>query len=586
MPTSYPTPSEDQLIQLLDSPNPVAPGTFEVGLVLGGTVSAGCYTAGVLDFIFQALDAWEAARNSGMSDIPSHRLIIRGITGASGGGVNGAIAARALSTVYPPVSAATAAGSPRTDNPFYDVWVDGITLTDLLNTGDLESGANSSLLNGSVLQQVGSNMATFAGPPSPERGYLANPLPITLTLTNLTGIPNRTSLDTCIQSAPPASQLYYNSADWARISVAYPGPNVNPRPDEFQLDFQGLPASGSLLDWPSFYQFALATAAFPIGFPPILLNRPLSQYCYRAVVEALPTGPGGALQEEIVPLVPDWSSLIDPNTGQLPDPYQFLTVDGGATNNEPLELARTALAGIRGTNPRDGSVATRAVILVDPFAGSDDAGPSKPQPVLGMTMALLNGLLGQNRYDSADLLLATEPTVFSRFMISASRTAADGTLRTGGQAIASSGLMAVIGFACRDYRVHDYLLGRYNAWSYLKNELVMPDTNLALFTGTWSETAKEAFGVFDPDGKRYLPLIPLYGATATEPVTVPWPINALDPSIYKDALEARFSALAKANGPTGGIASILLPILSWLAEGDVADWVTGIMTTYIQENQS
>ena len=32
----------------------VPPGTFELGLVLGGTVSAGAYTGGVLDFLIEA----------------------------------------------------------------------------------------------------------------------------------------------------------------------------------------------------------------------------------------------------------------------------------------------------------------------------------------------------------------------------------------------------------------------------------------------------------------------------------------------------------------------------------------------------
>jgi predicted patatin/cPLA2 family phospholipase len=32
---------------------------FKIGLVLAGAVSAGAYTAGVVDFLFEALEAWE-----------------------------------------------------------------------------------------------------------------------------------------------------------------------------------------------------------------------------------------------------------------------------------------------------------------------------------------------------------------------------------------------------------------------------------------------------------------------------------------------------------------------------------------------
>lgn len=43
---------------------------FEVGLVLSGTVSAGPYTAGVIDYLIEALDAWYEAKRAGGSDIP------------------------------------------------------------------------------------------------------------------------------------------------------------------------------------------------------------------------------------------------------------------------------------------------------------------------------------------------------------------------------------------------------------------------------------------------------------------------------------------------------------------------------------
>jgi Resolvase, N terminal domain len=55
-------------------------GYFEIGLVLGGTVSAGAYTAGALDFLLQALEAWH---RSG----PPHQVRIPIVAGASGGGV-------------------------------------------------------------------------------------------------------------------------------------------------------------------------------------------------------------------------------------------------------------------------------------------------------------------------------------------------------------------------------------------------------------------------------------------------------------------------------------------------------------------
>ena len=35
------------------------PKSFELGLVMAGAISAGAYTAGVVDFLLQALEEWE-----------------------------------------------------------------------------------------------------------------------------------------------------------------------------------------------------------------------------------------------------------------------------------------------------------------------------------------------------------------------------------------------------------------------------------------------------------------------------------------------------------------------------------------------
>ena len=44
------------------TPNIVPPPVFGIGLALAGAISAGAYTAGVIDFLMQALQAWEEER--------------------------------------------------------------------------------------------------------------------------------------------------------------------------------------------------------------------------------------------------------------------------------------------------------------------------------------------------------------------------------------------------------------------------------------------------------------------------------------------------------------------------------------------
>src|SRR5262249_3607292 len=137
-----------------------------------------------------------------------------------------------------------------------------------------------------------------------------------------------------------------------------------PRPDEFVLGFgqQRLPQA---IDWSTFSLFARATSAFPLGFPPRPLVRPMAHYRYRVAVL-----PGDGIQPpRVVGLQPSWSDLIPEGASELPSDYHFLAVDGGAIDNEPIGLARRSLAGVLGRNPRDAKTANRSVLLIDPFAG-------------------------------------------------------------------------------------------------------------------------------------------------------------------------------------------------------------------------
>src|SRR6201987_6475372 len=77
---------------------PAPPDTFELALVLGGTVSAGAYTAGAGDFLIEALDCLSTAQQEKRA--PDHRVRLKLIAGTSGGGVNAAIAAPALAYDY------------------------------------------------------------------------------------------------------------------------------------------------------------------------------------------------------------------------------------------------------------------------------------------------------------------------------------------------------------------------------------------------------------------------------------------------------------------------------------------------------
>src|ERR1017187_8115128 len=65
---------------------------FKIAINMAGAISAGAYTAGVVDFITEALDAWYRAKAEG-AEVPQHDVTIEGFSGASAGGLCAALSA-------------------------------------------------------------------------------------------------------------------------------------------------------------------------------------------------------------------------------------------------------------------------------------------------------------------------------------------------------------------------------------------------------------------------------------------------------------------------------------------------------------
>jgi Patatin-like phospholipase len=559
MPISRDLPSDQDIERwFIDVPD-LPPGEFEFALVLGGTVSAGAYTAGAVDFLIEALDCLTKAQQEGRA--PRHKVRLKLIAGTSGGGVNAAIAARSLAYDYPHVAGATPLGAEPSGDPFYDIWINTLRLDRFLDIGDIGNELTS-LLNGQPIDDGARAIIGFAKGEPAAREWVAAPLRIILTLTSLRGVPFTTGFGDNL------SQGYVDHADFARFALLYPGQALGePRPDEMVLGFGNDPLPQAT-DWPHFSEFARATAAFPIGFPARALRRPTEHYRWRPV--AYPPGPDG--KAGYVMNWPDWDAMaLAPGAG-VPDDWHFLAVDGGATDNEPIELARTALAGLLGRNPRNPKTANRAVWLIDPFAGQAPLGPPDRAPFPVELGAVANALTQQTRYDTADLLLAANKDVFSRFMLTPTRG-----LLTGAQAIASGGLGAFIGFACPAFMRFDYLLGRQNCQRFLRETFVL-DRDNPVFVD-WSTGDKANFrGAADPG---MLPVIPLCGDAAVDETLDPWPKGKLNPEQYRAGIEARFRAIfeLELSGP------FLRSVLSWvgahLTERQAADFVIGAMRKYL-----
>src|SRR5215468_275254 len=108
---------------------------FEIGLVMAGAISAGAYTAGVADFLIEALDEWD--RYNKAKGRWLHEVKLRVISGASAGGMTGSILTAAFGGTFLPIRKRPEPGED-CRNPLYKAWVQEIDIKDLLGSEDVD----------------------------------------------------------------------------------------------------------------------------------------------------------------------------------------------------------------------------------------------------------------------------------------------------------------------------------------------------------------------------------------------------------------------------------------------------------------
>src|SRR5579884_284236 len=160
--------------------------TFKIGINMAGAISAGAYTAGVLDFLTEALDEWYAAKQRGDA-VPMHDVVIEVFSGASAGGMCAAISSVML---YQDFQHIHDVNQRNTNNIFYESWVNTIDIVPLLETSDLAKGAAvDSLLNSSIIDRIADTVLKPRNSAPVLRPYVSSTLTLFLSLTNLRGVP-------------------------------------------------------------------------------------------------------------------------------------------------------------------------------------------------------------------------------------------------------------------------------------------------------------------------------------------------------------------------------------------------------------
>ncbi len=564
-------------------PDPLA-GTFELGLVLGGTVSAGAYTAGALDFLLEALEAWN------VDPQPLHRIILKTAAGSSGGAVCAAIFGLLSSRKVPHVAsdatpAAQQANPVVTNNPLWDLWVNEFLMTRLLQTDDLNEDADRgsgadvqpvqhvpSLIDCRMIDEAGAKLATLGNTAGETLSYFAAPFRVAVTLANLRGVPYQILNIPTLGDFSGAAFVQHDDFAW----FAFPNgksPDVTPasigkREDEFWLG----PGDGSgFVGYDTLVTYATASAAMPTGLAARALSRPAEQYHYRPRVRPIVEAPGYMVDWP----EPDWTGLPD---AEQTGTYSCTCVDGGTFNNDPVSLVHQALAGLIGVNPRGKSDAKRAIFMIDPLADGPKPIAKTGKSLLSVVENIIGTVVGGGRYLTADMELFANQDVFSRFQLVPFRPEPG---KVGEAALAGTSLYAAAGWCARAFRVHDYLLGRQNMQIYLRKEFVLAGDN-PLFDG-WQLADRKDWAM-DQNGNRidvrqdtprntyFLPVIPDKTGEALLPVP-DWPVGAYKPDDLTPMLRARLKAVIDKLVADNGGGGALPWLIGMFAVPGVVDFV-------------
>ncbi len=516
-------------------------GAFHIGLAMAGAVSAGAYTAGVLDFLIEALSEWQKAKDRG-EDVPKHEVFISTISGTSAGGITAAMGLASLAggvrpVEEPSVNPQQALRIKRVLPELYDVWVKKTRLFagrrevkaagaadgygSLLDTGDLKEGIlPPSLLNSEMLTRMARESLRSIRPTDKGYSFLTNPTHLFLTHTNLDGIPYQIEFE---------GDRYWMNLHEDRCHFAVKDLGSRPFPEKecrwltqwrdkgVEIDFaklsklQGAPFDQPFTEVPfeAFVQSALTTSAFPLG----LKAREISSDTASLQQRALPFE-GGKFAE----------ALQETQAGRSADERSyFVCVDGGALNNEPFELVRWSIRDLdEKQNAREPKTANRAIILIAPFPPQVELNNKKlgktredgDLTIPSVLLALLPALINQARFKASDLIAASDPNVYSRFLVAPSRDKPEPASPDDPPSpdLACALLYAFGGFLDEQFREHDFQLGRRNCQWFLSEHFVLHPENPVF--------GQRGMGVAARD-KR--PIIPLVGTAYPEVEAPEWP---------------------------------------------------------------
>jgi len=483
--------------------------TFKIGIAMAGAVSAGAYTAGVMDYLLETLSKWENAkeRNKQLGpdhpdydpSVPMHDVVIEVLGGSSAGGMTAAITALGLFEGLRPINE---------DNPdcqsnkLYEAWVNlndkgdnpRSTLLQMLQTEDIfENDGVVSLLNSQPIDAIAERAGQLKRVTElPD--YISRQLEVILTVTSLRGIPLAVNFFDQAkqrqaegQPPQPAHRMFLHKGI-AHLRVTPEGAAT----DAHVIPFRPEQAADRAL----LLQCAKASGAFPLGLAPRQLEQTQTTYI-RAMVDRM-----FSKRER------DRYEVQEPINGVRieidEDTFDFYAVDGGTVNNEPFGEVIRALE----EKCLDDPGQNYAVLMIDPFPNfeSESTPERRTAPkLMELAPQVLGAIRGQAMMKESDLVggLSSDHTLR---MVFPSRKA-DGEKDP--YPISCGSLDGFGGFFSRGFREHDFALGRKNCQSFLRNYFCIPLSKAkqdSVFA-EWEEGGPKHQRFFSPDVQGY-PIVP------------------------------------------------------------------------------
>ena len=476
---------------------------LNLGICMAGAVSAGAYTAGAMDYIIETLERWEREKikirkkltnGKELSDrekaIPLHDVEIKLLSGASAGGMTAAILSYSFidGTFLNKNKDSNDVISQNYNLPnennikskIYTSWVEMAdeknfsTLDKLLDVSDVKSIMQmNALLNNNPIDEIAEkalpkNIPEIINVNFPK--YISKDLSVFLTVTNLDGLPieiNFGNTSSTKNSFRMHSGMFsYSFSDKVCKHFDYPTELVS------QQNFRNLIIA------------AKSTGAFPVG----LVNQKVriqNKYMYQ-----YKNNMSSKYKIEINDI------------GFKGTDYEFIAVDGGLINNEPLGITAKYLKCIENDELKN------YLILIDPFpsvvVGGDKEKYIEPKKgnVFQVIFGLFKAVRNHSMFKQEDLFEGLNMQK-NKYLIYPSKR--------GRHFLACGFLGGFSGFFKKEFREHDYQLGRKNTQTFLRYYF---GENLADFSKIgieFNEFQKDVFGYHpekDNSKPLKLPLIP------------------------------------------------------------------------------